>query len=53
MRVSWDENINPEYNCLSTMGKEELEKTLIDILKDLLEEFTNEENVFTTETENE
>ena len=52
MRVSWDEDINPEYNCLSTMGKEELEKTLIDILKGLLEDFTNGENVLTTETEN-
>ena len=35
MRVSWDENINPEYNYLSKMEKEELDKTLIDIVKDL------------------
>jgi hypothetical protein len=53
MRVSWDENINPEYNYLSKMEKEELDKTLIDIVKDLLEEFTKEENVVTTETEEE
>jgi hypothetical protein len=53
MRVSWDEDINPEYNYLSTMGKGELEKTLIEILKDLLDEFTNGENVLTTETEKE
>ena len=53
MRVSWDEDINPEYNYLSTMGKEELEKTLIEILKDLLDEFTNGEYVLTTETEKE
>lgn len=53
MRVSWDENINPEYNYLSKMEKEELNKTLIDIVKDLLEEFTKEENVVTTETEEE
>ena len=53
MRVSWDENINPEYNYLSKMEKEELDKTLIDIVKDLLEEFTKEENVLTTETEEE
>jgi hypothetical protein len=53
MRVSWDEDINPEYNYLSTMEKGELEKTLIEILKDLLDEFTNGENVLTTETEKE
>ena len=53
MRVSWDENINPEYNYLSKMEKEELNKTLIDIVKDLLEEFTKEGNVVTTETEEE
>lgn len=53
MRVSWDENINPEYNYLSKMEKKELDKTLIDIVKDLLEEFTKEENVVTTETEEE
>ncbi len=53
MRVSWDEDINPEYNYLSTLGKEELEKTLIEILKDLLDEFHNKENVLTTETEKE
>ena len=53
MRVSWDENINTEYNYLSKMEKEELDKTLIDIVKDLLEEFTKEENVVTTETEEE
>lgn len=53
MRVSWDENINPEYNYLSKMEKEELDKTLIDIVKDLLEEFTKEGNVVTTETEEE
>ena len=53
MRVSWDENINPEYNYLSKMEKEELDKTLIDIVKDLLEEFTKEENVVTAETEEE
>jgi len=53
MRVSWDENINPEYNYLSKMEKEELNKTIIDIVKDLLEEFTKEENVVTTETEEE
>lgn len=53
MRVSWDEDINPEYNYLSTMGKGELEKNLIEILKDLLDEFTNGENVLTTETEKE
>jgi len=53
MRVSWDENINPEYNYLSKMEKEKLDKTLIDIVKALLEEFTKEENVVTTETEEE
>lgn len=53
VELSWDENINPEYNYLSTIGKEKFEKIFISILENFLKDFTDEENVFTTETEEE
>lgn len=51
--ISWDENVNPEYNYLSKLKKEEFEKIFVDSLKNFLEKFTDGENVFTAETKKE